>query len=134
MVDVWLDAATPKDSLLIYSLLPPLQEEGCRILVTAKKQTQTTEILDLLNVDYICVGEYGETLEDKLMVEQKRTLQFVDLFDQGFVAQSLLQYLDNILFPIHFLIQFVELRLQFVQIRRDISRLSNSQPSQPPFV
>jgi predicted glycosyltransferase len=82
MVDVWLDAVTPKDSLLIYSLLPSLQEKGCRILVTAKKQTQTTEILDLLNVDYICVGEYGETLKDKLMAEQKRTLQFVDLFDK----------------------------------------------------
>jgi predicted glycosyltransferase len=82
MVDVWLDAVTPKDSLLIHSLLPPLHKEGYRTLVTAKKQTQTTEILDLLNVDYICVGEYGETLKEKLRVEQKRTLQFSDLFEK----------------------------------------------------
>jgi predicted glycosyltransferase len=83
MVDVWLDAVTPKDSLLIYSLLPALREKGYTTLVTAKKQTQTTEVLDLLKVDYICVGEYGETLKEKLMVEQRRTLDFVDLFDKG---------------------------------------------------
>jgi predicted glycosyltransferase len=81
MVDVWLDAVTPKDSLLIYSLLPSLREKGYETLVTAKKQTQTTDILELLNVDYTCVGEYGETLKEKLAVEQKRTLQFLDLFD-----------------------------------------------------
>ena len=83
MVDVWLDAVTPKDSLLIYSLLPALREKGYKILVTTKKQTQTTEILDLLKVDYICIGKYGKTLKEKLMVEQRRTLDFVDLFDKG---------------------------------------------------
>lgn len=82
MVDVWLDSVTPKDSLLIYSLLPLLREKGYKTLVTAKKQTQTTEILELLNVDYTCVGEYGETLKEKLAAEQKRTLQFIDFFDK----------------------------------------------------
>ena len=82
MVDVWLDSVTPKGSLLIYSLLPLLREKGYEILVTAKKQTQTTEILELLNVEYRCVGEYGETLTEKLALEQKRTLQFIDLFDE----------------------------------------------------
>jgi predicted glycosyltransferase len=82
MVDVWLDSVTPKDSLLIYALLPLLRKKGYETLVIAKKQTQTTEILELLNVKYTCVGEYGETLKDKLAVEQKRTLQFLDLFDK----------------------------------------------------
>ncbi|HLE74763.1 MAG TPA: DUF354 domain-containing protein [Candidatus Bathyarchaeia archaeon] len=82
MVDVWLDAVTPKDSLLVYALLPLLREKGYETIVTAKKQTQTTDILELLNVDYTCVGEYGETVKEKLAVEQKRTLQFLDLFDK----------------------------------------------------
>lgn len=82
MVDVWLDAVTPKDSLLINSLIPPLRKKGFKILVTAKKQTQTTQILDLLRIRYHCVGEYGDNLKNKLMVEQKRTLEFVDLFDK----------------------------------------------------
>ena len=82
MVDVWLDTVTPKDSLLIYSLLPMLRERGYEILVTAKKQTQTTEILELLNVKYKCIGEYGGTLTEKLALEQKRTLQFIDLFSE----------------------------------------------------
>ncbi len=82
MVDVWLDAVTPKDSLLIYALLPALKEKGYDTIVTAKKQTQTTEILELLNVPYTCVGRYGETLRDKLVEEQKRTLEFVRLFDK----------------------------------------------------
>jgi predicted glycosyltransferase len=82
MPDIWLDTVTPKDSLLIYSLLPTLHEKGYKTLVTAKKQTQTTEILDLLSIKYTCVGEYGETLKEKLRVEQERTLQFLDLFDK----------------------------------------------------
>jgi predicted glycosyltransferase len=82
MLDVWLDTVTPKDSLLIYSLLPPLKKKGYNIIVTAKKQTQTTEVLELLNINYTCVGKYGETLRDKLIEEQKRTLEFVELFDK----------------------------------------------------
>jgi predicted glycosyltransferase len=82
MPDIWLDTVTPKDSLLIYSILPALHEKGYKTLVTAKKQTQTTEILDLLNIKYTCVGEYGETLKEKLRMEQERTLQFLDLFDK----------------------------------------------------
>ncbi|MEM3578198.1 MAG: DUF354 domain-containing protein [Candidatus Bathyarchaeia archaeon] len=81
MVDVWLDAVTPKDSLLIYALLPALKEKGYDILVTAKKQTQTTDVLELLGIPYTCVGKYGETLREKLIEEQKRTLGFVKLFD-----------------------------------------------------
>jgi predicted glycosyltransferase len=82
MVDVWLDSVTPKDSLLISSLLRSLQAKGYKTLVTAKRQTQTTEILDLLKVNYTCVGDYGGTLEEKLKVEQERTLQFLNLFDK----------------------------------------------------
>ena len=82
MVDVWLDAVTPKDSLLIYSLLPLLRKNGYETVVTAKRQTQTTDILELFSIGYTCVGEYGETLKEKLAAEQKRTLQFLDLFDE----------------------------------------------------
>lgn len=82
MVEVWLDAVTPKDSLLVYALLPALKEKGYSTVVTAKKQTQTTEVLELLSIPYICVGKYGETLRDKLVEEQKRTLEFVKLFDE----------------------------------------------------
>ena len=82
MVDVWLDAVTPKDSLLIYALLPVLKERGYEVIVTAKRQTQTTEVLELLGIPYVCVGRYGETLRDKLVEEQRRTLEFVELFDR----------------------------------------------------
>jgi predicted glycosyltransferase len=82
MVDIWLDAVTPKDSLLVSSLLPPLHKKGYKPIVTAKKQTQTTDVLELLNIPYTCVGKYGETLREKLAEEQKRTLGFVELFDK----------------------------------------------------
>jgi predicted glycosyltransferase len=82
MVDVWLDAATPKDSLLISSLLPVLRGKGYEVVVTSKEQTQTTDVLELLDVPYVCVGKYGETLKEKLIEEQKRTLGFVELFDR----------------------------------------------------
>jgi predicted glycosyltransferase len=89
MVDLWLDAVTPKDSLLIYSLLPSLLKKGHKFVVTAKKQTQTTDILELLNIPYTCIGKYGETLEEKLAEEQKRTLEFIKLFEKTEVPEVL---------------------------------------------
>ena len=82
MPDVWLDTVTPKISIAINSLLPILHKKGYSTLVTAKKQTQTTDMLDALKVLYETVGEYGTTLKEKLAVEQKRTLEFIDLFDR----------------------------------------------------
>ena len=82
MPDVWLDTVTPKISIAINSLLPVLHAKGYSTLVTAKKQTQTTDLLDALKVPYHKVGDYGTTLKEKLIVEQKRTLEFLDLFDK----------------------------------------------------
>ena len=82
MPDIWLDTVTPKISIAIHSLLPVLRAKGYSTLVTAKKQTQTTDMLDALRVPYETVGEYGTTLKEKLVVEQKRTLEFLDLFDK----------------------------------------------------
>ena len=79
---VWLDTVTPKISITINSMLPILHKKGYSTLVTAKKQTQTTDMLDALKVPYKTVGTYGGTLREKLVVEQKRTLEFLDLFDK----------------------------------------------------
>jgi predicted glycosyltransferase len=80
--DVWLDTVTPKISIAINNILPTLHKKGYTTLVTAKKQTQTTDMLNVLKVPYKIVGEYGTTLKEKLAVEQKRTLEFLDLFDK----------------------------------------------------
>jgi predicted glycosyltransferase len=80
--DVWLDTVTPKISITINSILPVLHKKGYTTLVTAKKQTQTTDLLDVLKVPYETVGEYGTTLKEKLAAEQKRTLKFLELFDK----------------------------------------------------
>jgi predicted glycosyltransferase len=80
--DVWLDTVTPKISITINSMLSGLHKKGYSTLVTAKKQTQTTDMLDTLKVPYKTVGKYGTTLKEKLVVEQKRTLEFLDLFDK----------------------------------------------------
>ncbi|MGD6935345.1 MAG: DUF354 domain-containing protein [Candidatus Bathyarchaeia archaeon] len=82
MPEVWLDTVTPKISIAISSILPILHKKGYSTLVTAKKQTQTTDMLDTLKVQYHPVGEYGTTLKEKLAVEQKRTLEFLELFDR----------------------------------------------------
>lgn len=82
MPDIWLDTVTPKISIAIHSLLPLLHMKGYSTLVTAKKQTQTTDLLDTLKVPYHKIGDYGETPKEKLVAEQKRTLEFVELFDK----------------------------------------------------
>lgn len=82
MPDIWLDTVTPKISIVIHSLLPVLQEEGYSTLVTAKKQTQTTDLLDTLKVPYYTIGEYGRTLKEKLEVEAQRNIEFIKLFDK----------------------------------------------------
>jgi predicted glycosyltransferase len=80
--DVWLDTVTPKISIAIHSLLPVLHAKGYTTLVTAKKQTQTTDMLDALHVTYEEIGEYGNTLKEKLIVEAQRNLAFINLFDK----------------------------------------------------
>jgi predicted glycosyltransferase len=82
MPDVWLDTVTPKISIAIHVLLPILHAKGYSTLVTAKKQTQTTDLLDALKVPYCAVGEYGMTLKEKLAVEAERNLAFLELFDK----------------------------------------------------
>lgn len=77
-----MDTSTPKISIAIHSLLPGLQAKGYTTIVTAKKATQTTDMLDTLDVPYHKIGDYGETLKEKLVVDQKRTLEFIDLFDK----------------------------------------------------
>jgi predicted glycosyltransferase len=89
MPDIWLDTVTPKISIAIHSLLPVLQAKGYSILVTAKKQTQTTDLLDTLKVPYFEIGDYGETPKEKLAVEQKRTLEFIELFDKTGIPKVL---------------------------------------------
>ena len=63
--DVWLDTVTPKISIAIHSLLPTLHAKDYSTLVTAKKATQTTDMLDVLKVPYQMIGEYGGTLKEK---------------------------------------------------------------------
>jgi predicted glycosyltransferase len=82
MPDVWLDTVTPKISIAIHSLLPCLHEKGYSTLVTAKKQTQTTDLLDVLGVPYEAVGDYGASLKEKLAADANRTLEFLELFDR----------------------------------------------------
>jgi predicted glycosyltransferase len=82
MPDVWLDTVTPKISIAIHSLLPVLHKKGYTTLVTAKKQTQTTDLLDTLRVPYCRVGDYGSNLKEKLAADANRTLEFLDLFNR----------------------------------------------------
>jgi predicted glycosyltransferase len=82
MPDVWLDTVTPKISIVIHSLLPSLHQKGYSTLVTAKKQTQTTDLLDTLKVPYETVGDYGSNLKEKLAADANRTLEFLELFDR----------------------------------------------------
>lgn len=63
-------------------MLPVLKAKGYSTLVTAKNQTQTTDMLDALKVPYYKIGEYGETKKEKLAAEQRRTLEFLDLFEK----------------------------------------------------
>jgi len=96
MVDIWLDAVTPKDSLLVSSLLPPLHKKGYETIVTAKRQTQTTDVLELLNIPYTCVGKYGETLREKLATEQ-----YCKVFNRSFGLKTVCLRFFNVYGPRH---------------------------------
>jgi predicted glycosyltransferase len=80
--DIWLDTVTPKISIAIHSLLPTLHAKGYTTLVTAKKQTQTTDLLNILKDPYETIGDYGNTPKQKLVAEAERTLAFTKLFDR----------------------------------------------------
>ncbi|MCW4018576.1 MAG: DUF354 domain-containing protein [Candidatus Bathyarchaeota archaeon] len=82
MPDVWLDTVTPKISIVIHSLLPSLHAKGYTTMVTAKKQTQTTDLLDALKTPYYSVGDYGTNPKEKLAADANRILELLELFDK----------------------------------------------------
>lgn len=82
MVEVWLDCATPKHAILASILHSHLTKQSVDVLVTARQQTQTCDLLRLLHTPFIEIGEYGLTLVEKLQKEAERTLALLKLFEE----------------------------------------------------
>jgi len=64
---IWCDVEEPKTAVMFKSLFERFQNEGVRLLITARDYDSTFQILDDSKFEYYKVGKHGgEKLEDKL--------------------------------------------------------------------
>jgi predicted glycosyltransferase len=82
MADVWLDCATPKHAILGSILYSYLTKQDIDVLVTARQQTQTCDLLRIFHTPFVEIGEYGSTLAEKLQKEAERILALLRLFEE----------------------------------------------------
>jgi predicted glycosyltransferase len=82
---IWIDIATPKYALFFSKMIPILKKRNYDILVTTRYSENYTEakaILDLNNIDYTILGDYGgNDLRGKFLSRLNRQKEIVDLFD-----------------------------------------------------
>ena len=65
---IWIDVEEPKTAVMFKSLIEMFQNEGAKLLITARDYDSTFQILDNLKVNYYKIGKHGgEKLEDKLI-------------------------------------------------------------------
>ena len=82
---IWIDIATPKYALFFSKIIPELRLRKDDILITARYSygyEELKKILDLYNLDYTLVGNYGgNNIKDKFVSRLKRQIEFVNIFD-----------------------------------------------------
>ena len=70
---IWCDVEEPKTAVMFKSLFEMFQNEGVKLLITARDYDSTFQILDDSEFEYIKVGKHGgEKLEDKLQAYIER--------------------------------------------------------------
>lgn len=70
------DALTPKQARIAAILK---REGGLQLTITCREYYHLRDMLEQYKVDYICIGRYGETTEEKLVEGLKRQLQMVEI-------------------------------------------------------
>ena len=74
---VWLDALTPKQLLLAYSISVELRERRVQSIITARKESYVDVISRRLSFTPYAVGKYGKGLKEKLENDCKRVLELI---------------------------------------------------------
>jgi len=55
---IWVDLDNPPHVLFFFPIIRELKKEGYNVLITARKHSQTIELAELYNLDYIPVGKH----------------------------------------------------------------------------
>ena len=75
---IWFDLVTPKSVLFFKGLIMALDN----VIVTTrgnKEYKEVTELLKLYKIPYISIGEYGDSLEEKLKNSLNRQKKLIDI-------------------------------------------------------
>ena len=77
---IWVDIEQPKTAVMFKSLITKFENEGSKLLITARNYDSTFNILNDSHVEYIKVGRHGgEKLENKLETYIDRLKQLFPL-------------------------------------------------------
>lgn len=80
---VVLDVATPKQAIFASMLYRELKSK-CEVEILARKETQTIDLLNILKLPYLVLGEYGnQSVEGKLEATLKREFMLLKHFKRN---------------------------------------------------
>ncbi|AMM54553.1 DUF354 domain-containing protein [Pyrococcus kukulkanii] len=77
---VWIDITNSPHAHFFKGVIRELEKRGFEVLVTTREFDGLTNVLDMLNIDYISVGKHGgATLEGKLLASTERVYKLSKL-------------------------------------------------------
>ncbi|MCX8175732.1 MAG: DUF354 domain-containing protein, partial [Candidatus Bathyarchaeota archaeon] len=83
MNKVVLDVATPKQAIFASMIYKELKGR-CDVEILARRETQTIDLLNVLKVPYLVLGEYGKpSVEGKLEATLKREFMLLNHFKKS---------------------------------------------------
>jgi hypothetical protein len=66
MTKIWIDLATPKETLFFSKLIEEFKRRNYELLLTTRKYPETNNLIKYLGLEAIVVGAHGSTRDEKL--------------------------------------------------------------------
>ncbi|MFX1364342.1 MAG: DUF354 domain-containing protein [Promethearchaeota archaeon] len=80
---IWIDIEQPKTAIMFNSLYKKFENEGIKLLITARDYDSTFQILENYGVDYMKIGRHGgDKIEEKLCAYIERLNQLFPIINK----------------------------------------------------
>lgn len=82
MTLIWIDVYTAKQARIASILYDSLKKLSIDVFITCRNYDFIKQTLNVYNVPYVCIGEYGLTLRDKLIKGFERALKLIEILPE----------------------------------------------------
>ncbi len=90
---IWIDISNAPHALFFRALIPRLENEGHKVIVTARDFGPICGLLDNFNISYTCIGSHGgRDLERKLLKNAERLKELTEFISGDKPSLGLFKY------------------------------------------